>query len=272
MNFDVNGGVSKRDYFTCKSEKNLSEEKEMRHSTMILTVLLALLLACGTAFAASSKVTADCSDVILVEATDATQSWDLVLFNELHTANWADLNVDVSLECGLYTDTLVKSKGGKQESSTAEAGVEVRVIVDGEFVEQNGTVVYVEGTGREAIPGNVTFCRRSQTLIAVFQGLLTNAVGDVCLSANPLTGAITIDEDCLRPEELELILDTMNANSFNFIIPDVTSGTHSVAVIAQIDTNTDVSAGSGGTAEALAAIGKGTVTVDEVRYIKRQTY
>lgn len=244
----------------------------MRYLTIVFTLLLAIVLACGTAFAASSKVTADCSGIVLIEATAQTESWDLVLFNELHTANWSDLNVDVSLECGLYTDTDVHSKGGKQESATAEAGVEVRVIIDGEFVEQDGTFVYVEGTGIEAIPGNVTFCRRSQTLKAVFQGLLTDAEGNVCLSADPLTGSITIDEDCLRPEEVELILDTMNANSFNFIVPDVTSGTHSVAVIAQIDSNTDVSPGSGGSAEAMATIGKGTVAVEEVRYIKDQSY
>jgi hypothetical protein len=237
----------------------------MKRFTIALSVFMVFLMACGVVFAASSKVTADCSNLTLIEATDATQSWDLVLYNEIHTANMSDLNVDASLECGLYTDTHVKSKGGKSDTSVAEAGVKVRVIVDGTFVEG----VYQEGTGIEAIPGEVTFCRRSQTLMAVFQGLLTNEEGDVCLSADPLTGSITIDEDCLRPEEVQLILDTMSANSFNFIIPDVSSGTHSVAVIAEIDSNTSAQEGS---AEALATIGKGTVSVEEVRYIKDQQF
>ncbi len=102
-------------------------------------------------------------------------------------------------------------------------------------------------------------------MTAKLQGLLTDEDGNVCLSADPDTGAITIDEECLLPEEIELILDTMSVNSFNFITGSLSSGYHLIEVQAMIDTDTSVQEG---TAEAKATIGKGSVTVEEIRLIK----
>ncbi|MGD2079657.1 MAG: hypothetical protein PVG55_01505 [Nitrospirota bacterium] len=235
----------------------------MKRFAIALSVLLVVLMACGMAFAASSKVTADCSEVSLIAATDATHSWDLVLSNEIHTANWSDLNVDVSLECGLYTDTHVKSKGGNKDVSKAEARVKVLVVVDPTGVDAEG-----KPTGTIAIPGEVTFCSRSQTLMAVFNGVI-----DSCTDEN-LDGTITLDECVLTDEEVQLILETMNANSFNFIIDDLDSGTHTVAVYAQVATcagTVDADGNCTGDnvdAEAWGALGKGTMSVEEIRFIK----
>jgi hypothetical protein len=111
-------------------------------------------------------------------------------------------------------------------------------------------------------PGEVVFCRRTQTLTALFGGILncTDTNGD---------DVITVDECNLTPEELELVLDTMNANSFNFVLDDLGSGVHTVAVQARISTKEEAGAG---VADAKATIGKGSVTVESVRMIKNEDF
>jgi len=172
-------------------------------------------------------------------------AWDTILEQDIKTPNQKDLFIDVSLECGLYTQTHVKSKGGNKDTATAEAMVKVRVLVDGD----------------EAYPGKVVFNYREQTLSAKFMGIFTGE----CLDVDPVNHTVTINYTCLEPEELNLTLDTMSANSFNFIMDDLTSGVHTVEVQAMIDTTAVAGAG---TAEAWATIGRGSVTIELVRMIK----
>ena len=105
----------------------------------------------------------------------------------------------------------------------------------------------------------MTFCRRNQEMSANFQGLI-----DGCLSVDA-TGNVVIDEACLAPEEVELILDTMSANAFNFIFGDATSDVHLIEVQARISLDSSVQEGE---AEARATLGKGSMTVEEVRLAK----
>lgn len=233
----------------------------------ILAASMIAAVVSSAAFAAESQPSAKSTamvsgiNVIGVKAdTGPGSGWTTILSNTIKTPNPADLFADVSLECGLYTNTQVKSKGGTKDTSTAEAGVTVRVLVD----------------GKEMHPGVVTFCRRSQELTATFQGLLTDADGNSCLVTDAVTDAngtiigytTTIDEECLRPEEVGLILSTMNANAFNFIAADVGTGVHTVEVQAMIDSSV---AFQEGTAEAVATIGKGSVVVDEAKMIQDET-
>ena len=217
-----------------------------------LTVLVIVLagLAIGGAAAQSSqpssKVTAAVSSITILQPTEGETDWTTILSNNLKTANQKDLFVDVSLECGLYTDTLVKSAGTK-DTAKAEAGVYVQVLVD-------GVPMY---------PGEVVFCRRTQTLTALFGGIMQS-----CTDLNG-DGTITYDECTWTPEELELVLDTMNANSFNFVLDDLGSGVHTVAVQARISTQAEAGAG---VANAKATIGKGSVTVESVRMIKNEEF
>ncbi len=196
----------------------------------------------------SAKATAKVGDINLVSgpttAGESKGDWGTILSNRIRTPSQKDLVVTVSLEAGLYTQTLARSKGGNRDSATAEASVEVRVLVD----------------GREAHPGKVVFSRRNQQLSATFQGLLDGA-----LSVDPDTGAVIIDESLLRPEEVELIQDTMAANSFNFILEDVGTGVHVIEVQARINLGASADAG---TALARATVGKGSMTVSVVRMIK----
>ena len=215
---------------------------------------MALALAVGTSYAAdqqpSAKATANIGYIGVVTNivgganTSGTNvlDWQTILQNTIKTPNQKDLIIGVSAEVGLLTDTLVRSKNAVSDTSMATAGVEIRVLIDGNL----------------ALPGTVTFGRRTQTLTAKFQGII-----DGCLTN--VNGIIVIDPLCVQPEELQLILDTMNANHFNFIAADLEAGVHSVAVQARITAGGSAQEGS---YKARGLIGLGSLTVEEVRFIK----
>jgi hypothetical protein len=195
----------------------------------------------------SSKAAVQTSRLTLVEWSADNTDWETVLQTTIRTSEQKDLFVGVSLQTGLFTDTLVRSKGGTADTATAAASVEVRVKVTGP-----------EGV-RYAEPGDVIFDKRSQTLMAKFGGVLSGCAdldGD---------GHISLDECTLEEEELQLILDTLAAHHFNFALDDLGSGVHAVEVQARIATTASFGAGS---ATAKAMVGKGAVTVEEVRLLK----
>ncbi len=211
-----------------------------------LIILMVVSFSFVNAFAEpSSKVTAVVGDI---KQVDAEAGWVKIMENTIKTANAKDLFVDVSLECGLTTDTFVASKVLDRAKAVAEAVITLKVEMDGVPI----------------LPGDVIFARREQTLIAHFAGDLLGCV-------DPNTGYVVItDTNCIAPEDLQLILDTMCANSFNFIASDVSVGTHTISVYAQVQVKTTIEAGVEATAEAWAHawIGKGSMTVEEVRMIK----
>lgn len=222
-----------------------------RITTWVLAaaVIIALTGAAAGEGYPAAKATCKVANITLIESTDDAE-WTTILSNQIKTANQKDLFVDVSLECGLYTQTLVRSKGGVKDTSTAEAAIKVRVLVDSE----------------PAYPGVVVFSRRMQQLSATLQGIISgDALVLVDTDGDGIPDKIEINEELLTPEEIELILDTMSANSFNFVLNDLTPGVHVIAVQAMVSTDTEVQKGS---ASALATVGKGSVTVEQVRLIK----
>jgi len=214
----------------------------------MLALSLALPVALGTANAQSqpsAKVTAKTANLTLVDWNTATAGWQTLLSNTIKTANQKDLFVSASFEVGLYTETLVRSKNMVSDTSTADAKVQVRVLIDGTRVVE---------------PGEVVYGRRKQTLSATLEGAIAG-----CLSIDPITGGIVLDETCVQPEIIELILETLDAASFNFVAVDVPQGVHTISVQAKIDTATTAELGS---ATAKALVGKGAMTVESVRLIK----
>src|SRR5262245_20302749 len=122
-------------------------------NNQVMIAVLAMGLAVVSSYAQTSqpsaKATAKVSNLTLVDWTDArTTGWQTLLENTIKTANQKDLFISASFEVGLYTDTLVKSKNMISDTSTADAAVRVRVLLDGTPVE----------------PGVVTYGRRKQTL------------------------------------------------------------------------------------------------------------
>ncbi|HZV82088.1 MAG TPA: hypothetical protein VFF53_07980 [Geobacteraceae bacterium] len=215
----------------------------------LATILAISLLTATSAFAASAKFTANVKTMAVVSpmlATNDADDWTTVMTGQIHTATPKDLLIGVSLETSLLTDTLVKSSGGVKDTSTAEAGIEVKVLVD----------------GIEAAPGVVVFDKRKQQLSATLGGYYTNCTD---LNGDTITDVLTECE--LAQEEIDLLLDTTAAHHFNFIQANLGQGTHNVVVKSKISNNTVF---ANGTASASALLGKGSLSVEEVQAVNSQ--
>lgn len=235
-------------------------------------VLFSLLVGIGfTGIAAAqgtpaSKATFAYSTLIALPACSTTAvggcggtsdtGWKSVLKQQIKLANQKDLFMGASLQCGLVTDTTVKSMNGSEDSAEARGTIRVRVKI----TTPTGGVVYAEpssGVDANNVPtAGVVFCDRIQTLRAKFSGL--NCTADLT------TGAVT----CSTPEELQLILKTLNANAFNFVAPNLASGVHTVEVQARSSAATSAIGANGSLGAANAFIGAGSVSVESVRMIK----
>lgn len=222
---------------------------------ILVATMLVLSMIFSVAYAVdsqpSSKVSAKVANFELIEwqglavnpedpTGGSTGAWTDLFTTTIKTANAKDLFIDASFECGLWTKTLVRSKEMTADTANATSNIKVRVLVD----------------GVEADPGEVVFAKRAQELSATLQGQLE-------LVTDPVTGEITLE--VVDFEEISLLLDTMSANSFNFVLADVASGVHEIQVQAAIDLGASVQEGQ---AEAKAMIGKGSVIIESVRMIK----
>jgi hypothetical protein len=193
-------------------------------------------LASGSGVPAT-KATAWFGDIAILNSSE--MAWTTIMSTQIKTSNQKTLFINPSLVCGLYTDTTVHSSGGRKDTSTASATVQMQILVD----------------GKAANPGVVIYCSRTQTLSATLGGILQS-----CTDVNA-DGVITASECQMTDEEIQLVLSTMNAASFNFGA-DVGTGVHTIAVQAMINTSTSSQTGS---ASAMATIGKGSVVVTEQR-------
>ena len=223
--------------------------------TALVVTLVGVGLVANAENLPSSKATAKVSELTLIDWTEE-EDWTTILVQSIKTPNKKDLFIDVSLETGLYTRTLVRSKRKAADdedwdTSTAHAEIQVRVVID-------------EGTAdeRDASPTPVVFNMREQTLSTKFMGIFTGE----CIEVDPVTGNVTLNYTCLEPEELELILETLSANSFGFVIDELTPGVHTVSVQARIATNGEADEGEW---EAEALVGKGSVLIEVVRMINQ---
>ena len=238
----------------------------------IFTLLVGLCAAAAAGTAAaqnlpSSKATFAYNELISLPSCSTTAAggcggtsdtgWKSILKQQIKLANQKDLFMGASLQCGIVTDTTVKSLNGSEDSAEARGTIRVRVKV----TTPTGAVVYAEpNSGRNATGAadgdGVVFCDRIQTLRAKFSGL--NCTADLT------TGAVT----CSTPEELQLILKTLNANAFNFVAPNLASGVHTVEVQARSSAATSATGVNGSLGSANAFIGAGSVAVESVRMIK----
>ena len=221
----------------------------------VLTVISMVFFVFQTALAESlpsAKSAVSISEITLIRSTPETHSWDPILVSSIKVPEQKDLVFQVSLECGLYTDTLVKSKGGNADTAKGEATIKVRVKVN----DANGKLVMYAGPGGE---NGIVFARRSQELMAKFGGIFT----DDSITCNE--DGCAIDYNKVTDEELQLVLNTMTSNAFNFLAPNLSSGIYEIIVETEI--------GSSGTADAgafnaYATIGLGSLVVDEIRMIQ----
>lgn len=198
----------------------------------------------------AAKASADLADfsVAGAAATEVTgpDGFATVLRTAIKTPEKKDMIIGVSFETGLTTDTLVKSKGGTSDTSNAWGRIEMRVLVD----------------GVEAKPGVVTYDMRDQTLMASLGGVLD------CSDLNG-DGIISFDECTLTEEQIQLILKTMAAHHFNFLFADLATGVHTVEAQAKVTYGGSAQAGA---YAANAYLGKGALTVEEVRGVNGEGF
>jgi hypothetical protein len=222
-------------------------------------VLAAPLAAHADSTNASAKVTLQSSYLNVVGpvtnstggAGPITTDWQTVLEQDIKMANNHDLLITAAFEVGLYTQTTVSSKNMVQDTSTATASVKVRALVD----------------GVEAAPGAVVYGKRTQQLTATLEGAIA---GCLAIATNGAGGLqIVLNTNCVQPEVIGLIQDTVSANSFVFGALNQSSGFHNVQIQAQISALGD---NQNGTFTAAALLGKGTLVVDSVRLAKDPPY
>ncbi len=328
---------------------------------MSLAVVLTIFLAFGTGFAGDNSLPSSKAAVAISELIDLSVAagvnqdpdavtnntgWVSILTTYIKTPNQKELAFDVALQCGLITDTTVKSKGGTKDASQAEGSIRVRVkVTHPEGSDPEFSYALPSEEGDEAL--GVTYCDRLQRLEAKFAGLDCFAAGvvitegvcdvDTCTAGNvgagcsqdddcdlktgeagdcsdaPVTLGICGEEDictegrlgaaceldtecdlytctagregaecsadadcdlspgevwCETPEELRLLLETLNANAFNFLLPNLRPGVHKIEVQAMAEAGVDLSGTALGMADAEAFVGLGSMLVETVRLIK----
>jgi len=227
-------------------------------NTKLIVGMLALSLALPLAVlnsqaggTPSSKVTFQTSDLALIPATTNTSpEWVTVLSGIIKTAQNKDMFISGSIEAGLFTETVVRSKGMQKDTSTATVSIQVQALVDGQQVP----------------PGIVTYAARTQTLSATLEGAIAGCLTIVTNADGSLT--IVLDENCVTPEEIGLILSTLSAASFDFVAVNVPQGVHTVSLQARITSSTSLGVTQLGSATAFGFVGKGTMIVESVRLVK----
>jgi hypothetical protein len=155
----------------------------------------------------------------------------------IKTANKSDLLVGVSLQSTVLTETKTKGRNGDTNLSVAEGRVNVCLTVD-------------DGAHTDFAPDCVTFEMRKQTLETKLSGVLDCPGDDFC----------TITDD----EEVNLLLETMSANHFNFVVRDLSSGDHTIEATITGSTSTSC-ATTDESCRAEVAVGPGAITVEQVR-------
>lgn len=238
---------------------------------LVLTVIALFVFSATSVFAQSSKAAWRFNELIgLTANTGGTTDtgWVDVLTTHIKTPNGKELAIGASLQCGLITDTTVKSKNGDLDSSAARGKISVRIKI----TQPDNSVVYAMPANGGDLdtdiplpppdatplggPDGVTYADRYQKLAAKFSGL--NCTADLT------TGAIT----CTDPEELQLILKTLDAHHFNFLFANAVPGVQEVVVQARAQAGMLLGGSQLGAASAEAFIGAGALTVETIRLVK----
>lgn len=199
---------------------------------MLLTAAFFLSLVTSPAFAQHNGLIQSNVNII-----SSDYPWATVGKFSTKTSNNKMLALQVSAECGVYTATTTLSKKMQRSTSTAQAAVYFRVLVN----------------GVQAAPDQVVFCSRVQQLSIVLQGAIDNCP--------VVDGKIDTSLCDFTPEEVSLVLSTMDANSYGFSAPTA-AGTSNVEIQAKVVSSTSVS--GSGSAVAYGTIGNLSVIANQM--------
>lgn len=205
------------------------DTRRPNQSTTVIGILVAALVLAtyaGPALAdhkPADKMAVSGASIEIME-TQLTEggnsSVHTILSGQMKTSNPTDVILQVTLECAIWTD--ITTVGN--DHSQAAANVTVWVEIDGDRVP-----VSSQGPG----DGEVVFCNRT------FERETLNFD----------------DEDAT----IESFLRTRQANAFNWISLDLGSGTHTIAVKAELEASVT------NTGRAKAAIGQRTLVAEPTK-------
>ncbi|WP_375771671.1 hypothetical protein NR798_12480 [Archangium gephyra] len=209
-----------------------------------------VLLASGLGLAQSARYTLRLPELHLLPAVStpttnqsATGEWKDLLQTTLTTPQHKDFVMEVSLEAGLHTEAPARGRPGPAEGPSAQGTLELRVLVDGTPVS----------------PGPLTLTERPQHLMARLGDLLGS-----CSDADA-NGTLLATECIFTGEEQRRVLRSLEPLRVSFSLDDVGAGTHEVRIQARVSVS---SQGASGSASAGAWIGRGAITLEEVRLVK----
>ena len=184
-------------------------------------------------------------------SSNVDSGWQTVLEQDIKTANNHDLLINAGFEVGLLTQTTVSSKNMVTDTSTATANIQVQALVD----------------GVPAAPGVVVYGKRTQTLSATLEGAIASCLTLVTNSSGGVQ--IVLDTNCVTAETIGLLEDTVSANSFVFVAPNLSAGLHDIQIQAKIVAMGD---NQNGSFKAVGLLGKGTMTADSTRVAQDPAY
>ncbi|HUP57177.1 MAG TPA: hypothetical protein VM598_06970, partial [Bdellovibrionota bacterium] len=140
----------------------------MRARILAVASAVSFVLFTPSAMAGAKVAIAASTVQVLKSAATAGggSEWRTIIPSSIATSNGKTLVLGVSLECGLYTNTVTKSSNMVSDTSSAFARVNVRVLVNGKL----------------AVPGEVVFCSRMQQLSSTLQGALLSCSNTLDMS------------------------------------------------------------------------------------------
>ncbi len=181
-----------------------------------------------------------------------------------------------SLDTGLFTATKLTTT---INNATADVGIQVCVWVDAQCSTDNNGLTTCSG-GKSVKPTNcVVYDQRIQQVSNTLFSQLTTCTSATCTTdadcaalgegtCNILPGALT--GTCSLPNptcNFEVLLTTLSAHSFDFVVPMPGNGSHTV-VVTWGEIGTDKNTAGGNTA---SCVGPALVTVQQVKNFKNDS-
>jgi hypothetical protein len=221
--------------------------------SLLALVATGALLASGVCQAQSAKHTVRLSELVLMPTVStlttnqtASGEWKDLLHTTLTTPQRKNLVMVVALEAGLHTTAPApaRPRGTTGEGSPARGTLELRLLVDGNAVA----------------PGPLVLTESAQDAMTRYGDMLSTSCSD-----NDGDGTVVADECIFTGEEQRRLLRALALHAVSFALDDIDTGTHDLRVQARI---TVTSQGASGSATAGAWVGRGSITVEEVRLVK----
>jgi hypothetical protein len=232
-------------------------------------------LALGTAFAQSSgnfsaSATGATCAIGVGGGFNVTGTPVEFLNTKISTSNGSGVTLDIrpSLVTGLFTDTKISAT--TVSTASADIGIQVCVTVDGSPVGILPSSCVTYDQRFQSISSNLfsvlSECQNvtTTTTCSTTADCASLGTGFTCVGADPTTTPPTLGL-CVGPNPLcnfELVLSTLSAHSFDFVVPVSKLKPHVVkATWSVVGTPANNTAGS----NTASCVGPGIVTVTQVK-------